>query len=86
VGARQESVKDPVSTITTLMNRRKDLFTDEFKPTVVDAFERRPENSKYGVISAFTQAAQQLAYDKRIKLEKFAGDLMLRPLQKVIME
>ncbi len=81
VNAKTEEVKQPIITLTQLMARRKEIFRDNFRQAVIDAYEQRPEPTRYGIISALTQAAQQLPYDRRIEVEKVAGDIMTKAIR-----
>ena len=47
-------------------------FTDE----VVSCYGIEPEPNRFGVINAFTSAAQTLAPLARIEMERFAGSLL----------
>ncbi|MCI0421595.1 MAG: hypothetical protein L0387_22385 [Acidobacteria bacterium] len=71
---REEPVPDPVETIRKLALGRKlsQKFTDE----VVSSFQAEPEPNRFGVINAFTSAAQKLAPLQRIEVERFAGSLL----------
>ncbi len=51
-------------------------FTDE----VVTGYLAEPEPSRFGVINAFTRAAQGLAPLQRIEMERFSGTLLEAPL------
>lgn len=71
---REESIPDPVATIRRLAADRKlsQKFTDE----VVSSYQIEPDPTRFGVINAFTQAAQHLAPLQRIETERFAGTLL----------
>jgi hypothetical protein len=51
--------------------------TDE----IVSSYLVEPEPNWFGVINAFTNAAQKLAPLQRIEMERFAGTLLETPLQ-----
>jgi hypothetical protein len=71
---RKEPVPDPVATIRKLAAERKlsQKFTDE----VVSSYQIEPDPTRFGVINAFTHAAQHLAPLHRIETERFAGTLL----------
>ncbi len=74
----QEPVPDPVEMIRKLAEARKlsQKFTDE----VTSSYLAEPEPSRFGVINAFTRAAQGLAPLQRIEMERYAGTLLDAPL------
>jgi hypothetical protein len=63
-----------VETICRLAEARKLSlkFTDE----VLSSYAAEPEPTRYGVINAFTRAAQKLDPLQRIEMERFAGTLI----------
>lgn len=71
---REEPVADPVETIRTLAEERK--FSQKFSDQVVSSYQAEPELSRFGVINAFTSAAQKLAPLQRIEIERFVGTLL----------
>jgi hypothetical protein len=70
----EEPIPDPVEIIRRLTDQRKlsQKFTDE----VISSFQAEPEPSRFGVINAFTSAAQKLNPLQRIEVERFAGTLL----------
>lgn len=70
----EEPIANPADTIRRLAVERKlsQKFTDE----VVSSYQAEPEPSRFGVINAFTSAAQKLAPLQRIEVERFAGMLL----------
>jgi len=83
---RHIRVANPFETLESLMSRRKDLFGAEIKKSIVDAYNRRPEETLYGVVSALTQGAQGWPSAKRLGIEVFAGELIekQKKLEKVV--
>ena len=75
---KEEPVPDPVETIRRLANQRKlsQKFTDE----VISSYQVESDPSRFGVINAFTSAAQKLAPLQRIEVERFAGTLLTTKL------
>ncbi len=69
-----EPVLNPVLTIKLLAAKRKLSlkFTDE----IVSSYNSEPEPSRFGIINAFTGAAQKLAPLQRIEIERYAGTLL----------
>jgi hypothetical protein len=47
---------------------------------VVSSYLIEPEPNRFGMINAFTNAAQRLAALQRIEMERFAGTLLEAPL------
>lgn len=74
LATRMEPIIDPVAVIIKLAEERKlsMKFTDE----VVSHYHAEPERTRFGVINAFTSAAQTLAPLQRIEVERFAGTLV----------
>jgi len=70
----EDPISDPLETIRKLAEERKlsQKFTDE----VVSGYLVEPEATRFGVINAFTRAAQGLAPLQRIEMERFAGTLL----------
>ena len=77
--AREEAIEDPLETIRQIAEARQ--FAQKFTDNVVGSYLTEPEPSRFGVINAFTHAAQQLAPVPRIEMERFAGRLLEVPLQ-----
>ncbi len=71
---KEEPVPDPAETIRRIAAERKlsQKFTDE----VISSFQVEPDPSRFGVINAFTSAAQKLGPIQRIEMERFAGTLL----------
>lgn len=74
LASRTEPIPDPVAVIIKLAEERKlsQKFTDE----IVSHYHAEPEQNRFGVINAFTSAAQTLAPLQRIEVERFAGSLL----------
>lgn len=74
LATRMDPIPDPVAVIIKLAEERKLSlkFTDE----VVSHYHAEPEQTRFGVINAFTSAAQTLAPLQRIEVERFAGTLL----------
>jgi hypothetical protein len=77
--AKDDPIPDPLALIRKIAEGRKlsQKLTDE----VVARYVAEPEPNRFGVINAFTAAAQTLAPLQRIELERFAGQLLAAPLQ-----
>jgi len=76
---REEPIPDPVETIRKIAEARK--FSQKLTDEVVSSYLVEPEPNRFGVINAFTNAAQRLAPLQRIEMERFAGTLLETPLQ-----
>ena len=76
---REEPVTDPLETIRKIAASRS--FSQKLTHEVVSSYLVEPEPNRFGVINAFTNAAQQLAPLQRIEMERFAGTLLEGPLQ-----
>lgn len=74
LATRMVPIPDPVAAIRKIAEERKlsQKFTDE----VVSHYQAEPDSSRFGVINAFTSAAQILAPLQRIEVERFAGTLV----------
>jgi hypothetical protein len=71
---REEPITDPVETIRQLAEARK--MSQKFADEVVSSYSAEPEPTRFGVINAFTRAAQKLGPLQRIEIERFAGTLI----------
>ena len=76
---REEPVADPVETIRKIAEARK--FSQKLTDEVVSSYLVEPEANRFGMINAFTNAAQKLGPLHRIEMERFAGTLLEAPLQ-----
>jgi hypothetical protein len=76
---REVKVVEPLEVIRKIAEERQlsQKLTDE----VVSSYLGEPEPSRFGVINAFTNAAQKLGPLQRIEMERFAGTLLESPLQ-----
>ena len=74
LATRMEPIIDPVAAIRKIAEERKlsQKFTDE----IVGHYQVEPEPSRFGVINAFTSAAQTLAPLQMIEMERLAGTLV----------
>jgi hypothetical protein len=77
--SREEPIEDPLQTIRRIAEARQ--FSQKLTDEVVSSYLIEPEASRFGVINAFTNAAQKLAPLQRIEMERFAGTLLEAPLQ-----
>jgi hypothetical protein len=71
---REEPIQDPVETIRKIAEARK--FSQKLTDEVVSSYLIEPEPNRFGVINAFTNAAQKLGPLQRIEMERFAGMLL----------
>jgi hypothetical protein len=71
---REEPIPDPVATIRKIAEARK--FSQKLTDEVVSSYLVEPESNRFGVINAFTNAAQKLGPLQRIEMERFAGRLL----------
>jgi hypothetical protein len=76
---REDPIQDPVETIRKIAEARK--FSQKLTDEVVSSYLVEQEANRFGVINAFTNAAQRLAPLQRIDMERFAGTLLEAPLQ-----
>jgi len=77
INAQSEAVIDPMDVIKKLA---KDKFTDKFTDEVLSTFQTEPQATKYGIVNAFTSAAKTLIMDRRVEVERFAGNLLSKNL------
>ena len=75
---RAEPILDPLATIRKIAADRK--MSQKLTDQVVARYVTEPEPNRFGVINAFTGAAQTLAPLQRIDLERFAGTLLTASL------
>jgi hypothetical protein len=72
--AREEPVVDPLDTIRKIAEESN--FSKKFSDELVSGYLLEPKPNRFGVINAFTRAAQGLAPLQRIEMERFAGRLL----------
>ena len=77
--AKDGPILDPLAVIRKIAEERK--LTQKLADEVVARYVAEPEPNRFGVINAFTAAAQTLAPLQRIDMERFAGSLLAAPLQ-----
>lgn len=78
LNAHDDPILDPLETIRKIAEARK--FSQKFTDEAVGSYLSEPEPSRFGVINAFTRAAQGLAPLQRIEMERFSGTLLEAPL------
>jgi len=71
---RDEKVDYPEELIRKLSKRQG--YSEDFAETVIQNYREEAEPTKYGVINAYTRAARNLPFERRIEVEKFAGRLL----------
>ena len=76
---REEPIEEPLETIRKIAESRQ--FSQKLTDEVVSSYSIEPERNRFGVINAFTNAAQKLGPLQRIDMERFAGTLLEAPLQ-----
>ena len=76
---REEPIVDPLETIRKIAEARQ--FSQKLTDEVVSSYLVEPEANRFGLINAFTNAAQKLGPLQRIEMERFAGTLLEAPLQ-----
>jgi hypothetical protein len=76
---REVKVVDPLEVIRKIAEERK--FSQKLTDEVVSSYLVEPEPNLFGMINAFTNAAQKLGPLQRIEMERFAGTLLEAPLQ-----
>jgi hypothetical protein len=76
---REDPIPDPVETIRKIAEARQ--FSQKLTDEVVSSYLVEPEANRFGLINAFTNAAQKLGPLQRIEMERFAGTLLEVPLQ-----
>jgi hypothetical protein len=77
--AREVKVVDPLKVIRKIAEERQ--FSQKLTDQVVSGYLAEAEPNWFGVINAFTNAAQKLGPLQRIEMERFAGTLLESPLQ-----
>jgi hypothetical protein len=77
--SRDEPIEDPLEAIRKIAEARQ--FSQKLTDEVVSSYLVEPEANRFGLINAFTHAAQQLGPLQRIEMERFAGTLLEAPLQ-----
>ena len=71
--ARQDTTEDPGAAIQVLLETNPHLRP--MSNAVYEAFEEDPEPNRFGIVQAFTRAAQHFTPERRLMLEEFAGEV-----------
>ena len=74
IKTHQEPIPDPLEVIRRIAEERQ--MSQKFTDQVVSSYLAEPEQTRFGVINAFTRSAQELAPIQRIEMERFAGTLL----------
>ena len=74
LATQKERVEDPPEAIRELAEQRN--LTQKFTHEVMSSYASEPEPNRFGVINAFTAAAQTLPPLERIEMERLAGTLL----------
>jgi hypothetical protein len=75
--SREEKIEKPADVIRALTKKSK--YSKKATDAVLLAFETEPEDNRFGIINAFTRAAQSVeSYDSRIEIERFGGSLITK--------
>jgi hypothetical protein len=74
--ARQDTVEDPGTAIRALLDANPHLRP--MSQDILAAFEEDPEPNRFGMIQAFTRAAQRFTPERRLMLEEFAGEVAVQ--------
>jgi hypothetical protein len=77
--SREEPIEDPLAAIRKIAEARQ--FSQKLTDELVSSYLVEPEANRFGLINAFTNAAQKLGPLQRIEMERFAGTLLEAPLQ-----
>jgi hypothetical protein len=72
--AREEPIDDPLAAIRKIAEARQ--FSQKLTDELVSSYLVEPEANRFGLINAFTNAAQKLGPLQRIEMERFAGTLL----------
>ncbi len=75
---KDDPIPDPLAAIRKIAEERK--ISQRLADEVIARYVADPEPNRFGVINAFTAAAQTLAPLQRIELERFAGTLLTASL------
>ena len=76
--AREDAIEDPGAALHVLLETNPQLRP--MSQAVYDAFEEDPEPNRFGIVQAFTRAAQRFAPEQRLMLEEFAGNVAVRAM------
>lgn len=71
---KKYEIDNPLEVIEKLA--KKNIYSQKLIDTAKDNYMIEPDRNLYGVINSFTRTAKDLDDEKRLDLEKFAGQLM----------
>jgi hypothetical protein len=77
---QEEIITSPMENIKYLS--RMQGYSQKFTERVEQNYLEEKNSTRYGLINAFTAAARELDDDKRLDVERFAGNLIYRNLLK----
>lgn len=69
-------INQPEIALYNLMRSNTGTFDKHLMKETFSSFDRRNENTVYGIASAITEAAQKTDYERRLRAEKVAGNLI----------
>ena len=72
--AINEEVEDPLAVIEKVAKKAR--YSQKFTDEVKERWQDEQRSNKWGVVNAFTAAAQGLEGDRRVDVERMAGNLM----------
>ena len=74
---RSHSVEEPIKLIKAIA--KKEDMSNAYRSRVLAAFDQEDESTRWGILNAFTRAAQTRRGDTRIEAESHAGKLVDAP-------
>lgn len=77
---QHETIEMPMENIQYLSRSRG--YSQKFTESVEQNFLEEKNNTRYGLINAFTASARNLNFEQRLDVEKFAGSLIYANLLK----
>jgi len=77
VRSYEQPIADPAALIQRLAEKRG--MSKELTDSVQLAYQVEPMKNKYGLVNAFSRAAQTLEADDRVEMERYAGSLLVEP-------
>jgi hypothetical protein len=75
--AINETIEDPLAVIEKVAKKAR--YSQKFTDEVKERWEDERRENKWGVVNAFTAAAQTLEGDRRVDVERMAGNLLVAP-------
>lgn len=74
--SQHQVVDMPIVALYNLIKSNSGLFNAKLSRETILSYDARNEETRYGIASAITEAAQKVEVDRRLRAEKLAGNIL----------